>query len=233
MNYQVRYDFGLLFLSVPFLSGEAERKGTTSIPGHQGCMKGPIMWNLPSPRTKCIPFLVMLAWVFPQSLCSQRRPTAVVRGTVLDDSTGMPLPLANVFIANSTIGAATDVKGILLLKSVPLGTQQVVASFVGYAAQTRAVVFADTIEYEVSYRLKPRAVQMPPVLVEESDPVEWKRNLHTFVVEFLGSTSNASQCRILNPQVLDFAVDEETERFSATAREPLFIVNEAFGYRCQ
>jgi hypothetical protein len=76
---------------------------------------------------------------------------------------------------------------------------------------------------------------MPGVDVEARDPVEWRKHLQKFIDVFFGSTANAARCTILNPQVLDFAYDEEADRLVATAREPLEIENLALGYsiRCE
>ena len=81
--------------------------------------------------------LVVLALFFaPQTLYPQSISHTIVRGRVLDDSTRSPLPLTNVFVSNSTIGAAADSGGRFVLRDVQLGNQQIVASLVGYVAQT-------------------------------------------------------------------------------------------------
>lgn len=175
--------------------------------------------------------LCFALWLFPLWSHAQTIPHAIVKGRVIDDSTGAPLPLTNVFIANSTIGAAADAEGRFILKFVPLGTQQVVASIVGYRLETWTLRLTDTISYEVEFRLRPRAVLMPGVLVEEKDPVEWKKNLQRFLDSFLGSTPNAGRCRLINPEVLDFQVDEKNDRLMAAARSPLVIENSGLGYR--
>jgi hypothetical protein len=182
-------------------------------------------------------YSLLLAWILrapcPQVLLAQAVPRAVLSAQVLDDSTGVSLPLANVFIANSTIGAATDTEGKCRLTGIPLGIHQVAASLIGYIPAIKVVHFADTVEHHVQFRLKPQAVPLPGIVVEEKDPKEWKANLQRFIDAFLGSTPNATHCIILNPQVLDFAADEANDQFSATARGPLFVDNHALGYRCQ
>jgi hypothetical protein len=84
---------------------------------------------------------------------------------------------------------------------------------------------------EIVFRLKPRAVQIPGVEIVEKDPAEWRRQLKKFTEAFFGSTPNASFCRLLNPEVLDFSVDKETDQLAVTAREPLTVENKALGYR--
>lgn len=173
-------------------------------------------------------FVVSVNPLFPQQI-----PKAIVRGRVVDDSTGAPLPLANVFVSNSTIGTAANEEGRFELKGVPIGMQQIVASIVGYNPASFKAQLSDSIVQVVEFRLKARAVQLPGVDIEEKDPVEWRKHLQRFIDVFFGSTPNAARCKILNPQVLDFAYDEEADRLVATAREPLDIENLALGYRFQ
>jgi hypothetical protein len=139
--------------------------------------------------------------------------------------------MTNVFVASSTIGTAADSAGRFLLRGVPIGTQQIVASIVGYALETWSTLLTDSITYEVEFRLRPRELQMPDVLVEAKDPVEWKKQLQRFVDSFFGTGPNSTLCRLMNPQVLDFKVDSQKDQFLATARAPLQIENRALGYR--
>ncbi len=180
----------------------------------------------------CLLLLIAVVASF-NLLFPQQVPKGMIRGRVVDDSTGVPLPLANVFVSNSTIGTAANEEGKFELKGVPIGTQQIVASIVGYEPSSFTAQLSDSIVQVVVFRLKARAVQMPGIDIEEKDPVEWRKHLQRFIDVFFGSTSNAAQCKILNPQVLDFAYDEEADRLVATAREPLDIENLALGYRVQ
>ena len=173
----------------------------------------------------------ILLFSFAQNLCAQYVSKGLIKGRVVDDSTNAPLPLANIFIANSTIGSVADFEGRFLIKEVPYGVHQVVASIVGYEPQSFTVHIIDTTKHELMFRLKVRNVQLSPILIEGSEPKEWKRNLQKFIDQFFGSTPNAAQCKLLNPEVLDFTIDEKTSEFTATVREPLVIENKALGYR--
>jgi len=52
--------------------------------------------------------------------------TGKITGTVIDKNTGEALPGANVIVADTTIGAATDMKGIFAIINVPVGTYTIV-----------------------------------------------------------------------------------------------------------
>jgi hypothetical protein len=172
---------------------------------------------------------LLLSLHISQSLQSQSLPHAIVKGRVLDDSTGAPLLLANVFLSNSTIGTAADSAGRFELRNAPLGNQKIVASLVGYASQTIPLYVTDSATYTVEFRLKPQIVEIPGVEVQAKEPEGWKENLQKFLTEFLGSGPNASLCKVLNPEVLDFTIGK-TGLFTATAHFPLEIENKSLGY---
>lgn len=183
-------------------------------------------------RTGFIICCLAISYAFlTQDLCAQPIFDGVVKGMVVDDSTNAPLPLTNIFIANSTIGTVVGIDGKFLLKKVPYGIHQIVASIVGYTPQIATINMIDATEKEIEFRLKPRNVQLSPIVVEGSEPIEWKHNFQKFIIKFWGTTPNATQCKLLNPEVLDFVVDEKTSELTATVSEPLVIENKALGYR--
>jgi hypothetical protein len=183
-------------------------------------------------RTRSIMLCLQLLCVFlAQNLGALQTLKGIVGGKVVDDSTNSPLPFTNIFIANSTLGTFADSTGRFQLGDVPYGIHKVVASIVGYIPQIVTVRITDTTAKSIVFRLKLRNLQLSPVDIEGNEPKEWKRNLQKFLAEFFGSTSNAKECKLLNPEVLDFVVDEKTSEFVATVREPLVIENNALGYR--
>ena len=58
--------------------------------------------------------------------------SGAVAGRVVDAQTGEPLPGANVRLAGSALGTATDLQGRYRLPSVPSGERTFVATYVGY-----------------------------------------------------------------------------------------------------
>jgi hypothetical protein len=67
----------------------------------------------------------------------QDKFTQVIRGVVLDKSTSLPLPGANVVLLYSEPlrGTTTDEKGAFRLDKVPVGRQSIRVSFMGYKEQ--------------------------------------------------------------------------------------------------
>jgi len=170
--------------------------------------------------------------VVPGVTSSQGLPRVTVRGTVVDDSTNVPLPLVNVFLANTTLGAATDKGGWFEIRGVPIGTHELVASIVGYEPYSSRLQVAERNNPRIQIRLVPKMLEMPAVEVVAADPIEWRRNYERFRELFIGNTPNATQCRLLNPEFLDFK-RPQPDLFEATARQPLRIENRALGYRIE
>ena len=161
---------------------------------------------------------------------AQVGPTAVVRGRILDDSTHLPVANANVFIANSMLGTSSDSTGRYQIRNIPPGFHELVASCVGYTLAAARIQLGASADTTVDLKLAPNIVKMGVVEVTAPDPVEWKNNLETFTHSLLGSTPEADQCSLINPQVLNFSVDA-LGRFVAQADSDLIIDNHALGFR--
>lgn len=181
-----------------------------------------------------IPFLIFLLTVILAggTVFGQQLPTVTITGRVLDDSSGAGLVNTDVFIANSTLGAATNEEGRFTIRKVPLGTHELVASRVGYMLATRLVRITDSIQNSIDFRLKPRQLVVGAVEVVAPEPVEWKKDLARFKEFFLGDGPNADKCTILNPEVLTFSNDLSGQ-FEAQASQPLRIENRGLGYHLQ
>ncbi len=91
--------------------------------------------------------------------------TGVVEGTVTDGETGEELPGANVLIADTDLGAATDVDGFYRIDGVPAGTQTIRVSFVGFFEFEEEIeVTADAVT-EFDIELQPDLADLEEVVV--------------------------------------------------------------------
>src|SRR6478609_3666627 len=155
--------------------------------------------------------------------------TGMLSGRVIDSKTTEPLPFANVFINNTTIGAATDVNGNFQLKNIPVGSSEVVYSFVGYQTYQVRVTVKENEELKVIIKLIPSEQQLAEVQIKSSRDKTWERQLKKFEKIFFGNTALARECKILNPYVIDFS-SSDNEKFSASSSVPIEIQNLALGY---
>lgn len=168
--------------------------------------------------TTCL--LTSLAtWSFAQ--------TTTLTGVVADAVTGKPMPFANVYLNGSTHGALTDEQGHYSLTGVPLGTVEVVASFVGYVPQKATLRLDDDQEKRANFRLKPNNQTLASVTVH-GNLKKWQQHLKQFKRQLLGEPF-VGQCQIINTDALSFK--EENGHLKASAAEPIQIENQALGYK--
>ncbi|OIN57571.1 carboxypeptidase regulatory-like domain-containing protein [Arsenicibacter rosenii] len=174
-------------------------------------------------------FIFLLFFCLPDSMAQSGTPTTVLTGKVVDEATGNPLPFANVFINNTTRGTSTDENGNYRLANVPIGTIEIVASFVGYTTIRQYLRLEDRPAYSVQIKLKADASQLTGVTVSAKRSKFWERRFRLFREALLGDSPFQSQCAIINSGVVQLS--EEEGHLKAKASEPLIIENRALGYR--
>ena len=153
-----------------------------------------------------------------------------IYGQVIDRSNKTPLHFVNVFLANTTIGAATDEQGRFSIVNVPLGNYELIASMVGYELYTRQLELTTPQDKEYLIRLESKPYEAPELEVSAPFPHEWRQNLKRFRREFLGNSKNAFHCKILNSEIIDFNLDIRSGTLKASASEPIQIENKDLGY---
>jgi len=158
-------------------------------------------------------------------------PRVTFGGRVLDRETGEPLIGANVYLANSILGSATNENGFFMIFNVPYGTHDVVATYVGYEVQKKKIRIDGPKVPPVDFMLNQEISELEEVVVAAEEVKGWKDNMRIFSKEFLGDSKNARQCEIINPEVIDFIVDEDTGTFRAVASDIIKVENHALGYR--
>ncbi|MDP2884828.1 MAG: carboxypeptidase-like regulatory domain-containing protein [Ignavibacteria bacterium] len=173
-------------------------------------------------------------WLFvcATTVFSQAVPTAILSGTVVDDSTSMVLENSDVFISETTLGSATDEHGRFEIRNVPLGSYELIASRLGYQMRSMRVVVSQSSPEQLKVALRPKSIEMSEVAVTATEPRDWKTQLEKFKKLLFGESENANEAKLLNPEVLDFT-GEANPGFEATARMPLEIDNYALGYHLQ
>ena len=148
-------------------------------------------------------------------------------GRVIDEQ-GKPLPLANVYINGTTQGTTTDNDGGYTL-TLPLGTVEVIGSFLGYQTARQTLRIDRPQPRSFSFRLKPDNRMLGSVSVRaKSKDRTWARHYSQFRRQLLGNLFG-NQCEIVNSYALSFS--EESGHLKASTTEPLIIENRALGYR--
>ncbi|MBD3275487.1 MAG: hypothetical protein GF372_09265 [Candidatus Marinimicrobia bacterium] len=180
-----------------------------------------------TPKIILIVSALILIGIFPSESTGQN----TVRGYVLDDSTGLTLAGANVFLNNTTLGSATNEQGYFEITNIPPGRYDLVASYIGYELQTRSLVLEAQDTLRRNFSLEPSPFQGDEVVVEEEYPKRRKRQIQRFREIFLGETRLARFCSIQNPEVLIFMLDDFRGGLHVYTREPLIIINDGLGYK--
>ncbi|MCB0642034.1 MAG: TonB-dependent receptor [Phaeodactylibacter sp.] len=92
--------------------------------------------------------------------------TGVVEGTVLDNTDGLGLPGANVYLKNNlSVGAVTDIDGSFIISGVPVGQQVVIISFLSYATQELTVEVPENGSASLEVRMEAEGITGEEVVV--------------------------------------------------------------------
>ncbi|MES2221459.1 MAG: carboxypeptidase-like regulatory domain-containing protein [Acidobacteriota bacterium] len=140
--------------------------------------------------------------------------TGVIKGRVIDSKTLEPLPFANVFINNTTIGTTTDADGNFILKNINRPSVfDLIVSFVGYQSVKQKISLSEESLTLGEIELIASETKLSNVEVKEKRDVQWEKKLKKFKKIFLGEDKMSEQCAILNSWVLDFPEDEKKRRY--------------------
>lgn len=186
-------------------------------------MKGPSMFFI-----RFILLILLLLGV--GDLCSQ-----TIFGTVREKGSGLPLPFANVFISNTTLGKATDKDGQFRISGDLPQEIEVVASFVGYITEVKKVSTRGKAEIQVEFELAINESNLTEVQLKARRDKNWEREFRRFEEVFLALPDDPfkPKIEITNPWVVDFEkvkVQGAPNYVKASAQEPLKIINQALGY---
>ncbi len=164
---------------------------------------------------------------------AQNTIKASVKGTVTDAETGEPIPYVNVFLSNTTLGAATDMKGNFSIENIPMGNYVLIVSHVGYAVNTSGLEVLKSQTFIRNVKLNPKVIVEKEVSVSAAEPAKWKEQLQKFTEQFLGTDDNSEYCRIINPEVLNFKQDSKTGDLTASTDSMIYVENNALGYKLE
>jgi hypothetical protein len=173
---------------------------------------------------------LMVVFLFSASFFSTKIYSQfTVKGHVIDSASREPLYGASVFCQNTTSGTATNKQGefSLQLKS---GGYELIISFTGY--QTKQIRISNNDNNSLEIELIKEEKNLSEVVIRSSNEVAdgWEKYGNFFIQNFIGSTPNASQCTLNNPQVLKFYYYKKSDKLKVLATEPLQIRNKALGY---
>jgi hypothetical protein len=152
-----------------------------------------------------------------------------VTGKVVDSTTKEPLFGASVFAQNTTSGTTTNREGEFSL-SLKSGGYELIVSYTGYQSREIRISNNDNNPLQIAMTKEEKA--MEEVIIRSSNEVldGWDKYGKFFLENFIGSTPNALQCSLQNPEAVHFYYYKKSEKLKVLATEPIIISNQALGY---
>jgi len=163
------------------------------------------------------------------SLQAQNFP---ILGKVIDSASGQPLSKASVFCQNTTFGTLTNNDGLFYM-NLPNGGYDLIISYTGYEKKLLRISNTQQNKDTLVFVMAQQDNSMTEVAVVASNEVAdgWNKYGKFFSDNFIGTTPNAENCTIQNPEVLHFFYTKKRNRLKVTAKEEITIINNSLGYR--
>ena len=151
----------------------------------------------------------------------------VVTGRITDAADGSPVPGASVFVANTTIGTASDTEGNYSFTVPGQGSFEVVISHVSYQTISRKIdIPRNAHRYDVALEV----VELEEVTIMAAKTYK-NSDVNLFWNKILGERPSRNGMEVLNPEKVYFYLNKENNILKASCREPLEIINHRTGYR--
>ncbi|MCB9220047.1 MAG: TonB-dependent receptor [Ignavibacteriales bacterium] len=117
--------------------------------------------------------LFTFLFLFALSVSHFAQSTGKIMGKVTDAQTGEGIPFANIFIEETSLGAASDIDGNFVITNVPPAVYTVTASYIGYQKVTRTNVRVNVgFTTSIDFLLPSGAIEMEAVIVQgERNPL--------------------------------------------------------------
>jgi hypothetical protein len=173
-------------------------------------------------------FVLTLIVVFLAAAAAQAQPS--VSGTVTDKRTGVSIPAANVFFAQTTFGSTTDAGGVYSFSKFPAGTYVLTVSYVGYKPFQTVVTLEKDERKTIDIALEEDIKQLNEIVVKPGKSTR-ERDYRDFKHFFLGETRFAEHVVIKNPDDIHLYFDTESTILYAHSLKPIILENSLTGYR--
>jgi len=174
------------------------------------------------PRYLSFFLLLLPVWCFSQ---------VNISGRVLSQIDTKPVANASVFLSNASVGNQTGNDGTFILHNARPGKYQLVISIIGFDTYTQDITVGAADIKLPDILIIPKMIVLNEVKVKPHIDLNWDKYYHWFEDEFIGTSSLAADCKITNPETLDFVYDEKKSLLTASSGAFLNIENNALGYK--
>lgn len=143
------------------------------------------------------------------------------------DKKGEVLPGTGIYVSGYKIATATNNDGHYALNLKP-GNYDILVQLIGFKAVNKNMIITDK-SVKLDFLLEESVTQLAEVTIKP-DP-DRAHYIEFFKSYFLGTTPNAENCKILNPQILRIDYNKENNTLNVKTDEFLIIENKALGYK--
>jgi hypothetical protein len=154
--------------------------------------------------------------------------TYSIKGTISDEK-GESLPGATAFLADTKKVAATDGSGKFILSELQPGIYELVIKMIGYDVYSQSIIIQKK-SFDLHVKLREDNILLNTVTITALSDSARQTYLEIFTKYFLGSSTNAHKCKILNPEVIDFRYNKKNNILEASSEKFIIVKNEALGY---
>ncbi len=156
-----------------------------------------------------------------------------ISGRVLNQADTKPVADASVFISNSSIGDKTAGDGTFILENAKPGKYTLAISFVGFETYIDTLTVGNSNINLHDITIFPKTIGLKEVTIRVNHYRDTYFNMfyERFKTEFLGASEAANDCKILNPNVLDFDYDAKIKTLTVSSEGFLEIENRHLGYK--
>jgi len=151
----------------------------------------------------------------------------LIKGTVLEKKTNNPISAA-IYFNGTFVGTLSDLKGNFELDVSNNVSMPLTISSIGYYSVTLTEFL--TTKPLIIY-LTPKVYEVSEVVISSKSLARRRiTNLNLFKKVFLGSTTNALNCKIINENDITFNYANDRDTLKAFASKPILIHNMSLGY---
>ena len=167
-------------------------------------------------------------------------PSISLMGHLVFQSSLEPVPMADLYIAGTSISAMTDSVGMFHLKNIPTGERQLMIELPGYFPVVLEIdVKSEIVEVPEKSLVAKDTCQTYDSRIEmlELQVADLRRKLSICSEEIILFANylvgHQPECEIINPEAIDYRREDNKQGFIIhySLRHPLILENRYLGYR--
>jgi len=167
-------------------------------------------------------FLHLIFWGFA---ITELKSQQIVFGQITDEIDGTPICLAEIFIANSTIGTITDDSGNYQIKVPVKGAFEIVVNHVGYLPVVLKIDNPAPL-HKVDISMKTN--ELTEIVVTARRNYR-QRDVSVFWNKLLGERPSSRRIEVLNAEKVYYFRNSDNV-LKVSCKEPIKIINHEMGY---